>query len=170
MADIQAKVDLICRLASDGKLSHAQFRVATVLLLHFHNTATGECYPSYRQLAAKAQVTKKAAIVATQVLKDMGIIYFAKNNGGRCCRNTYIVKRVSPVPPLRPERVSPVAQSVPLRTPAYIHRYKSNWQKAKGTPRVYSQPQFKPEKPVNIPPPEVRAAQVEARLGRVGLR
>jgi DNA-binding MarR family transcriptional regulator len=169
MADIQSKVDLICRLASDGKLTHAQFRVATVLLLHFHNTTTGECYPSYRQLAEKAKVTKKVAVAAIHRLMEMELISFAPNNGGRCRRNSYIVKTVSSVPPLRRERVSPGVQTGVLRTPAYIHRYKSNWQKAGGTPRVYSQPQFKPEKQINIPPPEVRAAQVAARLAGLGL-
>jgi DNA-binding transcriptional MocR family regulator len=156
MADIQAKVDLVTKLAADKRLTDAQFRAAVTLLLKFHNSRTGLCYPSLRQWADASTLGRSTVSEAASRLRDIGVIAFEASSGGRNKRNAYTLN------------VRPAEQKrSPSRT-ALNTRYKYN--RGERKTGVFSQPQFKPEKPVNVPPPAVRAAQVEARLGRMGAR
>jgi hypothetical protein len=59
------KVEITNALARDPRLSEGQFRVAYVLILYFHNTLTGECFPRYPQLAEAAHVSETTARRAT---------------------------------------------------------------------------------------------------------
>jgi DNA-binding transcriptional MocR family regulator len=156
MADIQSKVDLVTKLAADKRLTDAQFRAAVTLLLKFHNSRTGLCYPSLRQWADASTLGRSTVSEAASRLRDIGVIAFEASSGGRNKRNAYTLN------------VRPAEQKrSPSRT-ALNTRYKYN--RGERKTGVFSQPQFKPEKPVNVPPPAVRAAQVEARLGRMGAR
>jgi DNA-binding transcriptional MocR family regulator len=156
MADIQSKVDLVTKLAADKRLTDAQFRAAVTLLLKFHNSRTGLCYPSLRQWADASTLGRSTVSEAASRLRDIGVIAFEASSGGRNKRNAYTLN------------VRPAEQKrSPSRT-ALNTRYKYN--RGERKTGVFSQPQFKPERPVNVPPPAVRAAQVEARLGRMGAR
>jgi hypothetical protein len=155
MADIQSKVDLITNLAADKRLTDAQFRAAVALILKFHNSTNGACYPSLRQWADASTLGRSTVSEAASRLRDLGVIAFDASSGGRNRRNSYTVN------------VRPAEQKrSPSRT-ALNTRYKYN--RGERKIGVFSQPQFKPEKQINIPPPEVRAAQVAARLAGLGL-
>src|SRR4051812_49544142 len=104
---LPAKAALVVSLCGDALLSDAQFRVAITLILGFHNTKTGDCYPSYRQLAKASNTSESTAKRATERLRTMGVLAFEKNNGGRNKRNHYSLKeRVSLLDGLRTETVS----------------------------------------------------------------
>jgi DNA-binding MarR family transcriptional regulator len=86
------KVALITALAEDSRFTDGQFRVAAVLILRFHNTATGDCFPSVSQLAKAAGVSETTVRRATGGLREIGLIHFEESNGGRSRRNTYTLK------------------------------------------------------------------------------
>src|SRR5262245_54297789 len=94
------KIELAVSLCRDERLSDAQFRVAIAMLLYFHNTKTGACYPSYSQLASAACTTKRTAQRTTERLKEMGVIDFERSSGGRKRRNRYMLTTVTPAQPL----------------------------------------------------------------------
>jgi DNA-binding MarR family transcriptional regulator len=97
---LTGKVMLLAMLCEDSRLTADQFRVAVTLFLRFHNTGTGECFPSYKQLANASCTSKTTAKRTTKTLKAMGVIDFAHNKGGRSRRNFYTLKTVSPAGPL----------------------------------------------------------------------
>jgi DNA-binding transcriptional MocR family regulator len=155
MASLLDKVELVTKLAADKRLTDAQFRAAVTLLLKFHNSANGACHPSLRQWADASTLGRSTVSEAASRLRDIGVIGFEASSGGRNRRNSYTVN------------VRPAEQKRSPSRNALNTRYKYNRGERKtGT---FSQPQFKPEKQINIPPPEVRAAQVAARLGGFGL-
>ena len=90
---------LAARLCRDPRLTANQLRVALTLLLHFHNTRSGACFPSYQQLANASCTSKTTAKRTTKKLKEMGVIDFPSNMGGRSRRNFYVFKTVSPAAP-----------------------------------------------------------------------
>ena len=94
------KVKLAATLCGDQRLSAKQFRVAIALVLYFHNTGTGKCFPSYRQLADASCTSKTTAMRSTKKLKAMGVIEFQPNRGGRSRRNSYVFKTVAASDPL----------------------------------------------------------------------
>lgn len=107
------KVKLVVELCGDITLNAGEKVVATILVLHFHNTVTGECFPSLTKLAEMSGVSKSTARRAVYQLRRAGVITFARNNGGRNRRNQYTFERVSELHPLASDaakRVSPVAQ------------------------------------------------------------
>ena len=67
------KVELAVQLCNDGRLSGDQFRVALALLFRFHNTTTGDCFPSFNQLAEVSCVSRRTVVRAVQALEAMGI-------------------------------------------------------------------------------------------------
>ncbi len=101
------KIRIATALCADARLSHAQFRVAAALLFDFHNTKTGECFPSYPQLAAASRTSETTAKRTTEKLKAMGVVDFERTSGGRNKRNRYSLKTVSPADGLDDETVSP---------------------------------------------------------------
>ena len=50
------KVKRGAAMVTDARLTDAEVRVGLALLLYFHNTATGRCFPSYPQIAELARV------------------------------------------------------------------------------------------------------------------
>ena len=68
-----------------------QFKVAYALLLHFHNSQTGSCFPSYRQLAEASGTSRATACAAINTLKKLGVVDFDPSNGGRNKRNSYSI-------------------------------------------------------------------------------
>jgi hypothetical protein len=155
MASLLDKVELVTTLAADKRITDAQFRAAVTLLLKFHNSGTGLCYPSLRQWADASTLGRSTVSEAASKLRDIGVIAFEASSGGRNRRNAYTLN------------VRPAEQKRSPSRNALNTRYKYN--RGERKTGVFSQPQFKPERPVNVPPPAVRAAQVEARLGRLGV-
>lgn len=80
------------------RLSGDQFKVAFVLLLHFHNSKTGDLFPSYTTQAEAAKVCRNTAIRTVKILEEMGVLVVDRTNGGRNKRNTYTLT-ASPAPP-----------------------------------------------------------------------
>lgn len=104
---LPGKVQTVIELCKDTALSDAQFRVAFALVLKFHNTKTGECFPSYGQLASASGKSESTTRRTTEKLKAIGVIEFERSNGGRNHRNSYVLKRVSGADPLPDETVAP---------------------------------------------------------------
>lgn len=88
--DLVTKVALLKYLCS--RLTGDQFKVAYILLLHFHNSETGRLFPSYRQMARAAHTSPATAVATMKRLRGMGLIEFWDGNkGGRQRRNNYAV-------------------------------------------------------------------------------
>jgi hypothetical protein len=155
MTSLLDKVEAITALAADKRLTDAQFRAAVTLLLKFHNSGTGLCYPSLRQWGEASCLGRSTVSEAATKLRAIGVIDFEASSGGRNRRNAYSLN-------VRPAEQKRSPTRTALNTSKYINRER----KKTG---MFSQPRFRPEKPVNVPPPEVRAAQVAARLGRAAL-
>jgi DNA-binding transcriptional MocR family regulator len=152
---LQAKAEMICKLAQDDRLTDAQFRAAVVLLLKFSNSKTGQCYPSLRQWAEASCLGRSTVSEAATKLRDLGVISFEASNGGRNRRNCYRLN-------VRPAE----AKRSPSRTPLNPYKYFNRETRKTAT---YSQPRFRPEPQINIPPAAVREAQI-ARLAHMGVR
>src|SRR5262245_19957328 len=88
------KVKLVDALNSEPYLSAAQFKVACALILHFHNTKTGECYPSLEQLADASHVTRRTVIDALRKMQELGYLSIEQSDGGRRKRNRYHLQTV----------------------------------------------------------------------------
>jgi hypothetical protein len=155
MANLYDKVALVNSLAGDDRLTDAQFRAAVALILKFHNSANGACHPSLQQWASASCLSRSTASEAASKLRQLGVISFDSSTGGRNRRNAYVVN----VRPAEQKRSPSRTALNPIR---FINKERSKV-------GLFSQPKFKPERPVNMPPPEVRAAQV-ARYGLGGAR
>lgn len=74
------KLDYLCRLARDRRLTQAAIAVATVLVDHA-NKETGQCFPSVATIIARAGVPKTTTIRALRLLEEAGWIAADKRNG-----------------------------------------------------------------------------------------
>ena len=83
------KVRRLAGMAADARLSDAAYRVASALLLHFHNTTTGRCYPSLQQVAEASAKHKATVIRALKHLKALGYVQIERSSGGRYRRHNY---------------------------------------------------------------------------------
>lgn len=70
-------------------LTGNEFKVAYALILYFHNSQTGKCFPSYRLLAEESGTSAPTAVTAVKKLKTLGVVGFDPSNGGRNQRNSY---------------------------------------------------------------------------------
>jgi hypothetical protein len=152
---LQAKAELLCKLAADDRLTDAQFRALTVLLLKFSNSKTGQCYPSLKQWGEASCLGRSTVSEAATKLRALGVISFEASNGGRNRRNSYRLN-------VRPAE----AKRSPSRNAFNPYKYLNREGKKTAT---YSQPRFRPEPKINIPPAAVREAQI-ARLAHMGVR
>lgn len=92
MTSLPDKAELAKRLSGDERLSDAQFRVGMALLFTFHNTSTGQCNPSYRQLAEASRTSQGTVLRAIAALEAAGYIIAKRSDGGRNQRNSYLIK------------------------------------------------------------------------------
>lgn len=92
MTSLADKADLAKRLCRDKRLSDAQCRVGIALLFTFHNTTTGQCNPSYRQLAEASRTSPGTVLRAIESLEAAGYLVVERSNGGRNQRNSYLIK------------------------------------------------------------------------------
>ena len=103
------KAKMAKRLCRDGRLSDAQCRVGIALIFTFHNTNTGQCNPSVRQLAEASGTSPATVLRAIQALDDAGYVSAERSHGGRNKRNTYAIKH-SAGETFEDENASPVKQ------------------------------------------------------------
>jgi len=101
------KINHATTICGDGRFTGDECRVLTVLILKFHHTKSGDCFPSYRQLATAAATSRRTAQRATAKAKLLGYISFEENAGGRQMRNAYSLETVTPARPLETETVTP---------------------------------------------------------------
>lgn len=66
------KACLSAAIARDTQLVASAVRVATALLFSFHNTASGQCNPTYETLAKASALGRRATINAVSALKREG--------------------------------------------------------------------------------------------------
>lgn len=87
--DLVGKVKILNEIRP--RMSGDQYKVAAALLLYFHNTGTGNCFPSYRQLATASGTSPATAVAAIKWLEREGWIAVQRSDGGRNKRNTYCI-------------------------------------------------------------------------------
>lgn len=92
MTSLADKAALAKRMCSDDRLSDAQCRVGMALLFTFHNTSTGQCNPSFRQLAEASRTSQGTVLRAIEALDDAGYMIAERSDGGRNKRNSYLIK------------------------------------------------------------------------------
>jgi hypothetical protein len=90
---IKEKLDLVNAICSDPRFSHGEVRAAVVMVLYFHNTTSGELFPSREQVSEQACVGKEVVIAATRKLRRLGFLDYADSDGGCQHRNTYILRK-----------------------------------------------------------------------------
>ncbi len=81
------KLQLMNALAP--RLTGNQFKVAHMLTLYFHNSKTGDCFPSYQQLADMSGTSRPTAVATIKKLQELAVIKVDGSNGGWNKRNTY---------------------------------------------------------------------------------
>jgi len=69
------------------ELTGDQFKVAYVLLFQFHNSQTGDLFPSYSTQAGAANVSKSTAIRTVEILEGLEVLDVERTDGGRNRRN-----------------------------------------------------------------------------------
>lgn len=82
------KCKLYDGIMADPTLTDADRRVAWALLLGFHNTITGQCFPSIDTLAERARLKRRATFDAIRRLTDRGWFRY-RRGGGRGHANEY---------------------------------------------------------------------------------
>ena len=88
------KAAMAAEIAADWRLGGDKL-VALVLLFRFHNTKTGQCYPSYERLAAACCLTRRAVIKIILRLEAAGWLIVDRTAGGRNKRNQFRFKLCS---------------------------------------------------------------------------
>jgi len=83
------KVKLLTALGP--RMTGDQFKVAHALILYFHNSKTGLCCPSLRNLGEISDVSVGTASAAVHTLRALGVVDFDPSNGGRNLRNYYAI-------------------------------------------------------------------------------
>lgn len=91
LLELKEKVALFNAINRDPRFTPAECNVAGALILYFHNTTTGACYPSYAKLAERSLTSKSTAKRTTKKLQDLGYIEIERSNGGCNRRNRYVL-------------------------------------------------------------------------------
>jgi hypothetical protein len=123
------KINLAVAISGDVGLPPLQRLVGILLLMHFHNTKTGQCNPSMVKLAKMTAASESTARRAVQALMRSGYLRFARNHGGRNIRNAYVWKTLSPLTGFsdakKPETLSPLTEN-PVTADTRIEHRKEN--------------------------------------------
>ena len=103
---IKEKLDLVTVICADTRFSHGEVRAAVTMIIYFHNTQSGELFPSRAQVAEQACISKDVVINATRKMRRFGYLHYEQTCGGRNERNTYhLRKRSESSTVLKPETV-----------------------------------------------------------------
>jgi DNA-binding MarR family transcriptional regulator len=139
------------------ELTGDQFKVAFALLFRFHNSKTGNLFPSYTQQAEAARVSKSTATRTVKILEGLGALDVERTDGGRNRRNSYTLKMVSPAAPLEgngvtsgPLRVSPAYPPSVTSGPAYINECKQGKDQGRDGRAATATPKSELEKVLDI--------------------
>lgn len=82
MKDTPAHYLVLWAIMADARLSAAAKCVATVLLLQYRNHKTGQCNPSFRELAKRVGRTRRPVIAALNELREFGWVDWQGTKGG----------------------------------------------------------------------------------------
>jgi hypothetical protein len=92
---LQEKFDVVITILSDARFTYAEKVVAGIMITYFHNTTSGDLFPSRQQVVQRCGAKKDIVISATRKMECFGYLNVDKSNGGRCRRNTYHLKKRS---------------------------------------------------------------------------
>jgi hypothetical protein len=115
------KVNVVNAICSDPRFSHGEVRAAVVMVLYFHNSHSGELYPSRPQVSEQACVSRDTVIAATRKMRRLGFLHYEDSDGGCNHRNTYYLRKLTvecsdgkpssvPTPPVEPADARPSSQ------------------------------------------------------------
>lgn len=76
------KFGLLKAMLADANLSASAKVIGTVLLIHFHNSKTGRCNPSFRAIGEAAGRTRRAVFPAVEELHSAGWLVIEGTKGG----------------------------------------------------------------------------------------
>lgn len=109
MKDTPAQYLVLWAIMADKRLSAAAKCVATVLLLKYRNHKTGQCNPSFGELAKLVGRTRRPVIAAFGELRDLGWIDWTGTKGGSPSNTNNFSFFLEPLPVLSSAPVSPAA-------------------------------------------------------------
>jgi hypothetical protein len=90
---VKEKLDVVNAILADERFSHAEARAAATMVLYYHNTTSGELFPSRQQVAEHCHVGKRIVINTTRKMRSLGYVHYEQTTGGRNERNTYYLKK-----------------------------------------------------------------------------
>jgi biotin operon repressor len=100
---IKEKLDWVVAVLTDHRLTYATRVIGATMAVHFHNTQSGDLYPSRPQIGEKVGVHRSKIILATQSLRKHGYLTYEDSDGGCNHRNTYhLLKQSEKVTVLHP--------------------------------------------------------------------
>jgi hypothetical protein len=82
-------VEIANAICADIRFSHAEARASVTMILYFHNTSSGELFPSRKQIMGRSCVKKDVVINATRKMRRLGYITYDQSTGGFSRRNSY---------------------------------------------------------------------------------
>jgi hypothetical protein len=178
------KVEIANAICSDVRFTHGEARASVVMILYFHNTTSGELFPSRKQTMERACVNKEVVIAATRKMRRLGYITYDQSTGGFSRRNTYHLKKRSEIPTLltnNGRKIRPQRSENPTHCESGnpTHNYPENLSREEGdaspSPRMgeasASQEGFQGVQVAALVKPseaerEAQIADLEKRLGR----
>jgi hypothetical protein len=111
MKDTPAHYLVLWAIMADKRLSAAAKCVATVLLLKYRNHKTGQCNPSFGELAKLVGRTRRPVIAAFGELRDLGWIDWTGTKGGTPSNTNNFQFYLEPKPVLS---TAPVSSTAPV--------------------------------------------------------
>ena len=94
------KVEIANAICSDLRFSHAEARAAVTMVLYFHNSTSGDLFPSRKQIMERSCVHKDTIIYATRKMRRLGYLTYEQSTGGFQKRNSYYLNKRSEIPTL----------------------------------------------------------------------
>jgi len=89
------KFDVVNAIVRDKRFTYAERVAAITMITYFHNTMSGDLFPSREQVVGQCGAKKDIVISATSKMERVGYLSFDRSDGGRNKRNTYYLKKQS---------------------------------------------------------------------------
>jgi hypothetical protein len=87
------KRDLSVTMLRDHRLTSGEKVVGLTMLLYFHNSSSGDLFPSREQISKICSVSVDTAVRATKKLKAFLYLDYEETSGGRNERNSYAFRK-----------------------------------------------------------------------------
>jgi hypothetical protein len=120
--DLKSKIEDVLAKAADPSVSHADYRTWSVMLLRFHNSATGQLNPSMFEIAKACARHPRRTLESLQGFRNQGYLDFDSGNGGRNKRNTYKLRLKKPCRHGMVSGVNPAVSDVETLPPRHTQR------------------------------------------------